>query len=358
MDTELRAPWDVVPDRTKWSIEAAVNHGVPADSIAFYARWWQLETWLRQLLYLEFRAKWGIAWKDHLVPKVFAKPRHTAESRAASDHEKNAYMASPDATAIISYLDVGVLFNLLEESWELFEPCLPKKKRWDGWVDELQEIRHRSAHCRRPHSDDLTRIELILRNLEKGAFRSLETFNVQYGLDALPEDDPVVEAWVKGGHPDAPLIGHGERNHDILAQFRWSIRPWATWKKGEGITGREGFFVHATYHLRSAHTTPLRLSEVLKREDALLNHTLVYLLADPYMPEYSFAAVDDAKTVNDSIAAATNDIFYVKRPGSPPGDWMARWDAAAGSLDHRVLVNSALNIAHPDTPFPVFAAMD
>ena len=37
---------------------------------------------------------------------------------------------------------------------------------------------------------------------------------------------------------------------------------------------------------------------------------------------------------------------------------MARWDAAAGSLDHRVLVNSALNIAHPDTPFPVFAAMD
>jgi hypothetical protein len=266
-------------------------------------------------------------------------------------------MASPDATAIISYVDVGVLFMLIEDNWELFEPCLPTKKRWDGWVDELQDIRHRSAHCRRPHPDDLTRIELILRNLEKGAFKSLETFNIHYATDLLPDEDPVVEAWINGGHEDSHLIGHGERNHDLLVQFRWSKRPWATWKKGDPIAGQPGYFVHAVYHLRSAHATPLRLSEILKREDGLLNHTLVYLLGDPYVPEYSFAAVDDPDVVNSSISAATHDIFYVKRAGEPPADWMARWDAAAGTLDHRVLVNSALNLAHPDTPFPVFAAM-
>jgi hypothetical protein len=257
VDVDYRRPWERTAEATKNSIEAAVDHGVPAESLAFYARWWQLETWLRQLMYLEFRAKWGIAWIDHLVPARFKNPRHTPSSRAQADKEKNAYMASR----------------------------------------------------------------------------------------------------VKGGHPDSHLIGHGERNHDLLVQFRWSKRPWAMWKQGDPIAGQPGFFIHAIYHLRSAHATPLRLSEVLKREDGLLNHTLVYLLADPYVPEYAFASVDDPDVVNSSIAAATYDIFHVKRPGEPPGDWMARWDAAAGVLDHRVLVNSALNLAHPDTPFPVFAAM-
>jgi hypothetical protein len=232
------------------------------------------------------------------------------------------------------------------------------KKRWDGWVDELQEIRHRSAHCRRPHGDDLTRIELILRNLEKGAFRSLETHNVRFQMDVLPDDDAIVEGWVKHKHPDAHLVAHAERVHDMLIQLQWSKRPWASWRKGERITGHDSFFVHATYHLRSAHATPLRLAEPLARGDNLLNHALVYLLVDsPYTPEYTFAAVDGGKIVNDAIAAATQDVFYVKRVGEPPTDWMSRWDFAQASLDHRVLVNSALNLAHPDTRFPVFAAM-
>src|SRR4051812_5373992 len=106
-------PWDRA-DQPRSSIENAVNHGVPADSVAFYARWWQLETWLRQLVYLEFRAKWGISWKDHLVPVKFVTPRHTPESRAESDTAHNAYMASPDATAVISYVEVGVLFLLID----------------------------------------------------------------------------------------------------------------------------------------------------------------------------------------------------------------------------------------------------
>ena len=155
MDRNTRSPWDRAPEATKLSIEHAVDHGVPIDSIAFYARWWQLETWLRQLVYLEFRAKWGIGWKDHLSPKRIANPRRTPARRLEEDQAKNAYMATPDATAIISYVDVGVLFMLIDENWDLFAPCLPTKTRWDGWVDDLLEIRHRSAHCRRPHRDDV-----------------------------------------------------------------------------------------------------------------------------------------------------------------------------------------------------------
>ncbi len=42
-DEDMRTDWERAPDEVKYSIEQAVNHGTPALSVAFYARWWQLE---------------------------------------------------------------------------------------------------------------------------------------------------------------------------------------------------------------------------------------------------------------------------------------------------------------------------
>src|SRR3954471_5062914 len=110
MDIDLRNDWDRAPDATKFSIEAAVNLGVPVDALAFYARWWQLETWLRQLVYLEFRAKWGIDWTDHLVPAKFRrKGRNTTAVNRATKDSANTYMATPDSTNVVSYMDVSIL---------------------------------------------------------------------------------------------------------------------------------------------------------------------------------------------------------------------------------------------------------
>lgn len=41
------------------ALEATVGHWLPPESLALYARWWQLETWLRQLAYVELRARDG-----------------------------------------------------------------------------------------------------------------------------------------------------------------------------------------------------------------------------------------------------------------------------------------------------------
>jgi hypothetical protein len=357
VDIDTRSPWDAASDKTKQSIENAVDHGVPIDSVAFYARWWQLETWLRQLVYMEFRAKWGVGWADHLIPAKFPNPRHTPASRQEQDAANNAYMATPDATATISYVDVGVLFTLIDDNFDLFEPCLPRKKRWDGWVDELLDIRHRSAHCRRPDTDDLTRIELILRNLETGAFKSYMSHNVRGQLADIDPADPVVDGWVMRNHPDAHLVDHAERTYDMPIRFEWSKRPWATWKKGEQIAGREGFFIHAVYQMNSAHTTPRRLWGQFSAQHNLVNHTLVFLLIDsPYNAEFTFSAIDGGTTVNDSIAGATHGVFYARTGGEIPQDWMNAWSDISAGLDHRIVVNSALNLAYPDTPFPVFAA--
>jgi hypothetical protein len=160
--------WVSSPRRVRESISRAVDQGVPAAAVAFYARWWELETWLRQLVYTELRAKYGVGWLQHLAQQ--------APTRAARD-EINRYMATPDASNVLAYLDVAHLFDLIGSTnhWPLFEPSLVPKMRWDGTVQELRELRHRNAHCRRPHADDLTRVEQVLSDLQQGARTALES---------------------------------------------------------------------------------------------------------------------------------------------------------------------------------------
>ena len=100
-------------------------------------------------VYLELRAKHGSAWLSLLG----RSPAKRAEIDAA-----NSYMASADSNEIIAYVDVSILFDIIAEQWELFEPFLPARKRWEGLVDVLGSLRNRNAHCRRPHRDDLGRI--------------------------------------------------------------------------------------------------------------------------------------------------------------------------------------------------------
>lgn len=277
-DDDLRSEWDRAPDEVKLAIERAVEHGTPALSVAFYARWWQLETWLRQLIYLEFRAKWGVDWAKHLVPSKFPKSSGTTAARATKD-ASNAYTATPDTTNVMSYIDVGVLFEVTDEHWALFEPSLLPKKRWDGWAEEIQQLRHRSAHCRRPHSDDLSRIELLLRDLERGAWNALTAHNVDYPLERVDQSDPVVAGWINKEHEDAQLVDHGSRVRGVELRLTWSKRPWATYENGETITGREGFFIHATFHLQRTHVLPLPLWHQFRSARDPVQLGLVYLLA-------------------------------------------------------------------------------
>jgi hypothetical protein len=113
-------------------------------------------------------------------------------------------MPSPDAENLLAYTDTGTLLRLIAipETWPLVEPSLLPRVRWDGLVDVLGDLRIRNAHLRRPHSDDLARLEQALRDLEPGAQRALSAFNRQHRWWTA-EGDPVAVAWVSGEHEDA-----------------------------------------------------------------------------------------------------------------------------------------------------------
>jgi hypothetical protein len=40
-----------------------IEGGVPQDALRFFARWWQFETYLREVVYLELRARDGEAYE-------------------------------------------------------------------------------------------------------------------------------------------------------------------------------------------------------------------------------------------------------------------------------------------------------
>jgi hypothetical protein len=80
--------WEAVPARTQDALESAWDCDVPALASAVHARWWQFETWLRSLVYVELRSAYGIDWLD-----ILGK---SAVTRAATE-QQFAHMASTDA---------------------------------------------------------------------------------------------------------------------------------------------------------------------------------------------------------------------------------------------------------------------
>src|SRR5213593_3691833 len=94
-----------LPADTRRAIGRAVEAGVPPAALGFLARWWQFETWLRQLVHIELRAKYGSGWIRHLATR--------APSRVTRD-QVNAYMATPDASNVLAYLDAGDLLQLVD----------------------------------------------------------------------------------------------------------------------------------------------------------------------------------------------------------------------------------------------------
>jgi Swt1-like HEPN len=163
--------WQKLSDQVQRALSAAWNNsGMPAAASALYSRWWQLETWLRSLVYLELRSAKGSAWADVL-------PVNSAD-RQQKDEEYR-HMRTPDAQDQLAYLDAGPLMQLTHDQWQLFRLYLPAQKIWAGRIEELKAIRNRIGHCRKPHGDDLDRLEQTLRDLDGGAFLATSSFNDQ-----------------------------------------------------------------------------------------------------------------------------------------------------------------------------------
>jgi hypothetical protein len=172
-----------------WEYEA-----VPPPAVRLFRMSWQLEAWLRQIVYVELRAA-DSNWERRIanLPKV-----DRFKERDKSLH----HMATPHQSRLL-YLTLNDLWGLIsdDDNWELFEHYFPPKDNVIARIYEIMAIRNRVAHSREPHTNDIARMELFLRDLEPGIRRFCVRYNV---TDHPVRRDGVAERleaeWQRIGH--------------------------------------------------------------------------------------------------------------------------------------------------------------
>lgn len=321
--------WENLLGNVRQALDTTWSNGVPPLASAIHARWWQLESWLRSLVYVELRAALGSAWVDAL-PEI-------AETRQKVDSYFH-YMATPDAQNRLAYADASALFKITLEHWAAFSGSLLAKSVWAGRIEELRAIRNRIGHCRRPHTDDLARLEQTLRDLEAGAFAAASAFNSQ--SDASEDwEDAVTKGWLRLEHEAAArLIEHARRQYDTIFELRYSRRPWAAVASADRrtIAGESGYIWHAYWYFRGGRS--FDLGRFWKYIDHFHDQLLLVCADSPSSISISFAAKEDPATVADAIGACFDSALMSL--GRVPDDGYEAWRLRYAELDARVHIST------------------
>jgi hypothetical protein len=324
----------------------------PAEAVAFYQRWWQFERWLREVAYVELRAKFGPAWTEKLAGN--------APARRDGDRA-NSYMASADADDLLAYADVSQLFALVEAHCDLFGPFLPPTRRWQGMTDMLGDLRNRNAHCRRPHDDDLSRLEQTLRDLEAGAREFYRSYASTQSVEA-DSTDPLAKAWVAGEHDTAQrLLRHAEQNYDTRFALRYSVRPWAAIAEG-ALSGCEGVLWHADWIVTGPELRPVRLWNEIANVRSV-ERPLIHLILDSSHVSATFSALEEPTVVADAIGRIFDAILVTSDPYRTVDienleASRAQWRRGTERLPTRVQIDTPLTLTDffDEFDFSIFGA--
>ncbi|MDX2708045.1 Swt1 family HEPN domain-containing protein [Streptomyces sp. PA03-6a] len=332
------------------ALRSVVPSVMPAKSLALYARWWQLEAWLRELIYVELRALYGANWLDKLRA---ASGRQTQD--AAYKH-----MSTADSENPLAYLDYSQLLQVIENHWGQFEYALLESGSWNGRQEELKRVRHRIGHIRKPHRDDLGRIEQTLRDLEQGAFIACAAYNRRTLPSPKKFKDAMTVGWISGEHPTAQrLIRHADMQYGVGLEVRVSRRPWASWP--EELGSAEGLFWHADFYLRDGAVDVRYLWNEIRGIRPLIVQMLV---SHPNHVEFTFSAVDDPVGTADVLGACFDALLYSLRYGGRArGDMgmddqgFAEWRSRTDSIDYRIMSSSGWSIVSEETiPISMFGS--
>ncbi len=180
---------------------------VPRSALQLFRMCWQLEQWLRTIVYVELRAH-RVDWETPIRNQVRNWPPHSLTS------DKRLHHMSTPHQAALSYLTFGQLWDVISSSgiWPIFAPYFPPKDNVDIRIAEVKAMRNRVAHFREPHPHDIDRLKLFLRDIEAGIRRFCCRYTVGK-IPTNPADDPVSqhleEDWTSTGHGIELMRPHG-----------------------------------------------------------------------------------------------------------------------------------------------------
>ena len=138
---------------------------LPKRMLSTYARLWQLETWLRRMVYVELRALRGDDWSAGIK----AEAHYKADKRLS-------HMPTPEEDPL-SYITFSQLTGLISNNWNGFGCYFPPENIWLAKLEEIGQIRNRVAHFRSGHADDHPRLLQFLRDLDRGFWTFCTSYN-------------------------------------------------------------------------------------------------------------------------------------------------------------------------------------
>jgi len=324
----------------------AIDSGLDPLMLAVASRWSQLESYLRQLLYIALRSMFGGGWESQLG---------LLTTKRASSVSRLGYMASTDDDHPVAHLDVKHLFELIELHWTECQHGIGiSQTTWRGRVEELNAIRNRMAHGRRPHRDDVLRIEQTLRDLESSARGTLQSYVTFADLDPSL-DDPLVDAWLNGKHSQAHLVQHGSENKGIYFNLQYSVLPWAVSRLP--LSGTQGMFwsIQVVCVDRYLDIAAFSSDSAVTVSTPWIGHVLS---PSPNLLLITFPMVDDPGEVADAIGRCFEAVFNSAKPGREPSEraWLDRRER---SYDGRIDVEGMLSVlsgVNPTDPIKLFSA--
>ncbi len=321
---------------------------LPTNLLRTYARVWQLETWLRKMVYVEFRALKGDDWAS-LVPKV-------EKSQQPKEADKRLTHMPTREENPLSYVQFRQLCNGISEQWRLFEPFLPPQKIWDAKIEEVTQIRHRVAHFRVGHDDDLARVHQLLRDIDKGFWHFCTSYNDP--TPVLPQSDDSVTShflhldqfpWSQVEDRKWARIGIADPAARLGMTIEIIRRPWATWSVP--IEGREGFLFDVQIHARRSRE--LNYRRILQSTSRLHKH-VVHIALDNLA--HSFRVTIPAILGADCVKTVIEGFFEEAESAVGSYGGGTAKEIASDWPEYVLGPDNPLTFLEPDMPCSFFGA--
>lgn len=316
-------------------------------SIILYARLWQLEKWLREMVYIELKSKKGRNWFN------FNKIKSTYDTDKSFTHIPSVNN-NP-----LGFITFPELLKLIDKDWELFSEYLPPQNIWKIKIDEIVHIRNRVAHFRNGHRDDIDRLLQLMKDIDKGFWCFCTDYNDIYPI--LPPDNDVVAN--KYVHLDPfsykeisdnqwARFGTAPPGLKYIVSINSSRRRWS--EKTVEIAGKPGHIYDVSIRLREnwSYNYPKVLTEMDKFKDKLIHIFLDSFFKEIRVTIPSVLGTDEVCKIIDSIIEISANSLTLSQSSddasSKVQNLSEKWP------EHVLGPNNPLTYLGPDMPCEFF----
>ncbi len=250
---------------------------MPKETFEIYTRFWQLESWFKQIVYVELRSAYGNDWAKKVV---------TTQATSDQRNDFNRLYRSREPLNPISYMTFADLNATLLKEWRLFSPYMPPQHRWAVLAEDISGIRTELTSFRTANKQNLERLIQIFRDIDSSLWKFCTSYNDIYKLS--PSD--ALYSFFKGVdyYPMSSDEIHWTRKNVTVKRGRigvdvyFSKRQWQL-EMPENKMGVSGFIYHVVYSAKS----PLQFDaqSILDATHGINSLLLHMAFIDPYVKQ-------------------------------------------------------------------------